>query len=205
MSHSISIPFDDWLSKARAGNSDCLATLLDAYRNYLRLLARLQISRLVRVRVSPSDVAQESILRAKNAFGNFRGQTEAELLAWLRRVLASELALTVRFHSANRRDVKLEQRIDHGVEQSSCLLASLAAADQESPSRVAVRREQSVILAEALDRLPENYREIIVLRHLESYTFPEISQKLNRTVTAVKSTWTRAIKRLRVELKGHFE
>ena len=128
----MSIPFDDWLSQARAGNGDCLATLLDAYRNYLRLLARLQISRLVRVRVSPSDIAQESILRAKNAFGNFRGQTEPE---WLRRVLATELALTVRFHSANRRDVKLEQRIDHGVEQSSCLLTSLAAAEWESSTR----------------------------------------------------------------------
>ena len=195
------VPFDDWLKRAREGDPGKLAELLDSYRNYLRLLARMQIHKLVQIRVSASDVAQESILRATKAFKGFRGDSELELLSWLRRVLASELAMTVRFHSADRRNVELEQRFDTSVEQSSCCLSRFVSTENKSPSRIAVQREQSVILAETLERLPDDYREVIVMRHLESRSFSEIAGTMGRTVPSVKSVWTRAITRLRDELK----
>lgn len=194
------IPFKDWLQRARNGDSNALGMLLDGYRNYLRLLARMQLSRMLQVRISPSDLAQESILTARTAFGGFRGSTEPQLLGWLRKILATELIDATRFHSAKRRDIGQEQRLDDAIEQSSVDMGLVVTAPISSPSQAAIRRERSILLAEALDRLPADYSEVIVQKHLESRSFPEIAERMDRSVASVKSIWTRAMTKLRYEL-----
>jgi RNA polymerase sigma-70 factor (ECF subfamily) len=64
---------------------------MEHYRNYLYLVARTQIDLHLAVRASPSDVVQETFLQATKEFTAFRGQGEAELVAWLRRILASRI------------------------------------------------------------------------------------------------------------------
>lgn len=194
------MPFESWLDQARSGDSDTLGVLLDGYRGYLRLLARMQLCHMLQARVSPSDLAQESILTARKAFGGFRGSTEAQLLGWLRRILATELIDATRFHSAKRRDVGQEQRLDTALEQSSVDMGLLVAGHTSSPSHAAIRRERSVLLAEALQRLPDDYSEVIVQKHLESRSFPEIAERMGRSLASVKSIWTRAMTKLRREL-----
>jgi RNA polymerase sigma-70 factor (ECF subfamily) len=66
-----------------------------------------------------------------------------------------------------------------------------------SPSQQAARREQAVLLAEALGRLPDDYREVLILRHLEGLSFPELARRLDRSLDSVKNLWTRALARLR--------
>jgi RNA polymerase sigma factor (sigma-70 family) len=66
-----------------------------------------------------------------------------------------------------------------------------------SPSRQARRREQAALLAEALRQLPEDYREVLILLHLEEQSFPEVARRLRRSVEAVKKLWARAVPRLR--------
>lgn len=192
--------FDSLLQRARLGDADCLGRLLETYSNYLRLLARMQIGQLLQVRVSPSDLVQESILVAQNAFDGFRGNTEPELLAWLRSVLAHRLVDASRFHSAGRRDYRQEQRLVNALENSSCDMKAFLAVEADSPSKIASKREQEVILADALARLPSDYGEVIVLRHLESKSFAVIAAQMDRTIPSVKSIWTRAMTRLRKEL-----
>ena len=194
------VSFDSMLQQARLGDADGLGLLLEAYRNYLCLLARMQIGQLLQARVSPSDLVQESILVARNAFDGFRGSTEPELMAWLRSVLANRLVDANRFHSAGRRDYRQEQRLVNAFENSSCDMRAFLAVDADSPSQIASKREQEVILADALARLPNDYAEVIVLRHLESKSFADIAARLERTVPSVKSIWTRAMTRLRKEL-----
>jgi RNA polymerase sigma-70 factor (ECF subfamily) len=173
---------------------------LSAYESYLKLMARLQVNQQLRGRVSPSDVVQDVFLRAQQRFGEFRGTTEGELLAWLRRILASRLVSLVRHHLADRRDARLEEQLHSAVEHSSAALMRNFTAGSDSPSRNAIRREQSVLLAEALDELPADYREVIVLRHLEGKTFAEIATLMSRSVPSIKSIWTRAVSKLRVRL-----
>lgn len=199
-SNNTPVPFENWLQRARGGDSNTLGVLLDGYRNYLRLLARMQLSRMLQARVSPSDLVQESILTARKGFGGFRGSTEAQLLGWLRKILATELMDATRFHSAKRRDIGQEQRLDNAIEQSSADMGLVVAASTSTPSQVAMRRERSILLAEALDRLPGDYREVIVQKHLESRSFPEIAERMGRSVPSVKSIWTRAMTKLRGEL-----
>jgi RNA polymerase sigma-70 factor (ECF subfamily) len=71
-----------------------------------------------------------------------------------------------------------------------------------SPSQQAVQREQAVLLADALERLPKDYRDIIILRHLEGLTFPEVARRMERTVDSVEKLWLRALARLRKVFGG---
>ena len=190
------------LRLARQGAGDALGRLLETYRSYLALLARLQIDRRLRGKVDASDVVQETCMQAHRAFGQFRGATEAEFLAWLRQILSTRLAnLVRRFAAAQCRDVRLEKRLDDELGQSSLVARSLAPSPS-SPSEKAARREQVVLLADALHRLPPDYHEVIVLHHLEELSFPEVAGRMGRTVGAVEKLWVRALAALRRLLEG---
>ena len=122
-------------------------------------------------------------------------------MSWLRHLLASHVALLVRRYYGTRcRDVRLEQTLADELDQSSRLLEQAVVAPHSSPSHQAARREEAVLLAQALEKLPEDYREVIVLRHLEGMSFPEVARRLKRTVPSVKNLWVRALALLRRSL-----
>lgn len=189
------------LRSARAGDGAAKGRLLELYRNYLALLARLQIGRRLRGKVDDSDLVQETFLKAHRDFAEFRGDTEGEFVAWLRRILAWTVANHVRHYlGTKRRDVRLERALAGELDESSQALGGELAAAHSSPSERAVRREQSVLLADALARLPADYREVIVLRHLEGLSFPDAVGRMGRSTEAVKKLWARAVAELRQSL-----
>jgi RNA polymerase sigma-70 factor (ECF subfamily) len=190
------------LALARSGELPALGKLLELYREYLSLLARLQIGRRLQGKVDAADLVQETFLQAHEGWGRFRGTTEAELLAWLRRILAARVAdLMRRYLGSQGRDVRLECELAAELDRSSQVLDAALLAKQDSPSKQVARREQGVILADALALLPQDYREVLILRHLEGLRFPEVAQRTGRTLDAVKKVWTRALDRLRHSLK----
>jgi RNA polymerase sigma-70 factor (ECF subfamily) len=155
------------LRRARAGDGPALGRLLELYRNYLTLLARMQIGRRLQGKVDPADLVQETFLEAHRKLAAFRGGTEEELVSWLRQILAGNLAhLVRRYCGTQRRDVRLERQLAEELDQSSQALDRGLVARHSSPSQQAARHEQAVLLADALERLPEDYRDVIVLRHL---------------------------------------
>jgi len=191
----------DWprlLRQARAGDDDSLGRLLETYRRYLALLARLQVSRRLQGKIDPADVVQDVFLEAHRHFALFRGVSEREFVAWLRQILAARLANLVRHYlGTKRRDVRLEREMAAAVDQSSRVLDGGLIARQSSPSERAARCEQAVRLADTLAQLPDDQREVLVLRHLEELTFPEVARRMGRTVDSVKGLWTRGLDRLR--------
>jgi len=191
----------DLLDRARLGSQSSLGTLLQQYRNYLVVLASMQIEKRLQPRVSPSDVVQETMLRAHKNFGQFRGTTEQELLAWLRQILVNNLAKFVEQHMlAARRDVRREvsmERIGAALEHSTIQLAALVPASTKSPSMAVQQREEAVVLADRLAQLPEDYREVLVLRNLQALPFEEVAQRIDRSVGATRMLWLRAIEKLR--------
>ncbi len=203
MAETTDLQPEELLDLARAGDGPALGQLLERYRPYLKVLARVQIGRRLQGKVDASDVVQDAFLGASRDFLQFRGTTEQEFTAWLRQVLASLLANLVRhYQGTQRRDVRLERQLAVELEQSSHALDRGLVAPQSSPSQQASRREQSVLLAQALARLPEDARELLILRHLEGLTFPEVAERLGRTVDSVKKHWPRALARLRRVLQG---
>jgi RNA polymerase sigma-70 factor (ECF subfamily) len=197
---------EELLASARAGDGQALGELLALYTNYLTLLARVQIGRRLRGKVDDVDLVQETFLEAHRHFEGFRGTTEGELVSWLRQILAANLSnLLRRYFGTRGRDVRLERELADELDQSSQALGQGLAASQSSPSQQAVRREQAVLLADALERLPEAYREVIILSHLEGLRFPEIARRMGRTVDSVKNLWARALGRLRRSLGERHE
>lgn len=189
------------IDRARQGSKSCLGALLQQYRNYLAILAATQIERRLQPRVSPSDVVQETMLRAHEHFAQFRGNTEQELLAWLRKILVNNLATFVEQHVlAARRDVRREVSLDclgAALERSTIQLAALVPAPGNTPSAAVQRREEAVELANRLAQLPEDYREVLVLRNLQGLAFEEVAERIGRSVGAARMLWLRAIEKLR--------
>jgi RNA polymerase sigma-70 factor (ECF subfamily) len=186
------------LRLARAGDGTALGQLLDSYRNYLTVLARVQIGRRLQGKVDASDVVQGAFLQAHRHFGQFRGQSQKELAGWLRQILLSNLLNLVRhYQSSRRRDLRLERDLAVELDQSSRDLDGAMFAKQSTPSQKASHREQAVLLADALSRLPEDYREVIILRHLEGLPFTEVASRMGRSLDSVDKLWVRALSRLR--------
>ena len=180
------------LEKARAGDADALGQLLEQYRQYLRLLAQSQVGRSLRVRLDPSDLVQETLLEAQRDFSHFAGDGEGELTAWLRRILVRNLTDQLKHHHSQKRDLQREQPLELLVEQAHAALA----APLSTPSAQASRREQAVVLAQAMAQLPADYREVITRRHLEGESFEAIAARMGRTSGAVRMLWMRALERL---------
>jgi RNA polymerase sigma-70 factor (ECF subfamily) len=174
---------------------------LDRFRPWLVLLARLQLSRRLGAKLDASDVAQQALLEACRALPQFRGSTEAELTAWLRGILANVLAHEVRRYAGTQgRDVTREVSLDAELAESSRRLQNVLADSGPSPSELAARREQEVRLADVLSRLPDDYREVIVLRNLEGLSHEAVAARMSRGVGAVRMLWVRALSRLRQEM-----
>jgi RNA polymerase sigma-70 factor, ECF subfamily len=190
------------LVMAKGGDGAALGRLLERYRNYMGLLVRLQVGRRLRSKVDIEDLLQEIGLEIHRKIPLFRGGSEREFLTWVRRVIGSILANQIRHYIGTKgRDLRLERALGDELDQSSRALNESLIASQSSPSQQAVRREQAVLLADALQDLPEDYREVIILRQLEGLSFPDVARRMDRTEDSVKNVWLRALARLRRTLE----
>jgi RNA polymerase sigma-70 factor (ECF subfamily) len=175
---------------------------LEQHRDYLRILARLQLSPVLKGKLDPSDIVQLTLLKAHQAIGQFRGRTAAELAAWLRQILARTLANATRDQGRGRRDVARERSLERALEESSTRLGTWLVAEQSSPSQRAVRDEQALVVVRALARLPEAQREALLLKHCQGWSLAEIGRHLERSPTAVASLLQRGLKQLREHLRA---
>jgi RNA polymerase sigma-70 factor (ECF subfamily) len=191
------------LVRAKAGDSAALGQLLGLYGNYVGLLVRLQVSPRLRTKVDMEDLLQEIWLEIHRKIALFRGKSEREFLSWTRKLIGTILANQARRYLGTKsRDVRLERALVDQLDQSANVLNEKLIAHQSSPSQQAVRREQAVLLVDALHALPEDYREVIILRQLEGLSFPEVAQRMGRTEDSVKNVWLRALARLRHTLEN---
>jgi RNA polymerase sigma-70 factor (ECF subfamily) len=185
--------------------ADADERLLESYRDYLRLLARLQLNPRLQAKLDASDVVQQVILQAHASRAQFRGRTEAEWLGWLRAILANALAAATRRFSAEARDLGRERSLEAELELSSSRLEGLLAADQSSPSERAVRCEELLRLAHAMNRLPEDQRRVVELHHLKGLPVADVAQRMGRTRPAVVGLLFRGLNKLRQLLREQGE
>lgn len=198
---SLSRSMAQLLGAIRDGDDGARAKVLERFGPWLRLMARLQIETSFQGKFDPSDIAQQTLLEACRDLPKFRGQSEPELLAWLRQILAHVLAHEVRrYRGTQQRDVGREVSLEASLAQTSLRLGAMLADSGPTPSQQAVAREQEVALADVLARLPDEYREVIVLRNLEDLPHEEIARRMGRSVGAVRMLWVRALARLRDEI-----
>ena len=189
------------LLQARAGDAGRRGELLECYRRYLGILARVQLGQRLQGKLDASDLVQDVFLEAHRHFPQFSGTTEGQFLAWLRQILAATLAnLIRRYVGTQGRDIRLERELANELAHSSRILDGALVAQVSSPSQQASKREQGVLLADALTELPEDYREVVMLRNLNGLSFPQVAERMGRTVDSVEKLWLRALIRLRQKL-----
>jgi RNA polymerase sigma-70 factor (ECF subfamily) len=178
--------FDECLSRCRDGDRVALNDLFDRWRPLLRLQARRLLGPDLAARIDSSDVVQESFVQAFANLPDFRGHTEAQWLAWLRRIVAGQAAKARRHHRAGRRNPQREEARD-----------SSAAAPGRSPSSAVLNEEEAARLAAAVEDLPRMMREVVLRRVFDGERFEEIAAALGCSIGAARVTWTRALRRLR--------
>jgi RNA polymerase sigma-70 factor (ECF subfamily) len=174
---------------------------LGRWRSYLRLLAGLQLDPRWQAKLDPSDLVQQTLLRAYRALDQFRGTSEAELAAWLRQILARTLANATRDLHRERRDVARERSLEATLAESSARLEAWLAAEQPSSGQQADHNEQLLRLAEALDGLPEAQRVALELHYLQGRPVAEVARHLGRSTTAAVGLLHRGLRRLRSRLQ----
>jgi RNA polymerase sigma-70 factor (ECF subfamily) len=198
--------FAELLAQAKAGQAKALGSLLQWYGKYLTILASTQLDGRLRRRVSPSDIVQETLLAAHRDFAAFRGQSQGELLAWLRQILINSLHRMIARHiKAEKRDIRRDISIDqvsNRLEESACNLAGRLPAAVDSPSAAMHRKEAAIEFADRLSDLPPNYRDVIVMRVLKNLSFEEIAQQMGKSSGAVRMLWLRALDSLKTQAEA---
>jgi RNA polymerase sigma-70 factor (ECF subfamily) len=174
---------------------------LGRHRAYLHLLARQHLDQRLRGKFDSSDVVQQALLQAHMSRDQFRGQTEAERIAWLRQILARCLANALRDFSRDKRDVAREHSLEQALQESSARVDQWLAAEQSSPCEGMEKQEEMLRMAEALAQLPEAQREALVLQHWEGQSLAEIGERLGRSPAAVAGLIKRGLKQLRLLLR----
>src|SRR6516162_3457336 len=162
-----------------ANDAQPLDWSLERYREYLRMLARVRLVRLdhrLQSRLDPSDLVQETLYKALKSRDQFRGKTDGELAAYLRRILANTIV-----DAARGADNLVVGSLEADLEQYSTNLSKLLPLEQSSPSDRLMREEQLVKLANALAKLPEAQRTAVELRylHVPPYSLAKIAAHLS--------------------------
>ena len=189
------------IAEARSGNPESLGRLLERYRNYLVLLARIQIGRRLQSKVDPTDLVQEVFLDAVRQFPQFQGTTPESFSSWLRKILAGKLAQLIRrYVSVQSRDVRLERSLEADLDSSSNWLEKSLTGGASTPSEAAMRQEKLMALGDALEKLAPDHRNVILLRQIEGVSFGEIAKRLERSEDSVQKLWVRGLEALRKSL-----
>lgn len=193
--------FNALIEKARLGDGDAVGTLLEWYCHYLTILASTQLDQRLRRRVSPSDLVQETMLAAHRDFAQFRGNSQGELVGWLRQILIHRLHHLVDEHvKAGKRDIRRETSLDDiraAVDRSAANYANFLQGRTNSPSSPVHAEERALALSHELAKLPEHYRDVIVYRNLQGMSFEEIAGRMERSVGATRMLWLRALEKFK--------
>lgn len=190
------------LRGARSGDEAAREELFAQCRNYVNLMARSQVESWMRTKVDASDLVQQTMLEAHRGFVEFRGETEAEWLAWLRQILSHNTHDFIRaYKKTDKRNIQKEVRLQ-GKRSDGESFHFEPTGSEPTPSKVLSQKEREIELANAIAQLSEDHQEVILLRNLQRLPFDEIAERMGRTRPAVQMLWTRAIRKLQQVLQS---
>jgi RNA polymerase sigma-70 factor (ECF subfamily) len=190
-----SVNVSELLERARAGDEAARDRLFVVCRNYVSIAARAEVASWLKSKVDASDLVQQTLLEAHRGLANFRGTTEGEWLAWLKRILSHNAADFVRrYHGVEKRRAAREVSLA-GADDSQVNAPQLSDGGP-TPSQLIMQKEMQLQVADAVARLPEDYQEVVILRNLQQLPFDEVAERMGRSRPAVQMLWMRAIRKL---------
>jgi RNA polymerase sigma-70 factor (ECF subfamily) len=144
------------------------------------------------------DLTQETFLRAFQSIGRFRG--EADLRTWIYRIAINQARNRWRWWRRRRRDSTVSLESSYGSTDRT--VASTLAEPSQNPEQETLARERELALRTALHKVGRAYRETVILRDIEGFTYEEIATTLGINVGTVKSRLARGRQELRQKLEG---
>ncbi|WP_158262556.1 MULTISPECIES: RNA polymerase sigma factor [Pirellulaceae] len=190
----VASPNSDVFHEAMTGDSGAWRALVGRYRPLLRLVAARHARRMVSNRYDESDVVQMTCVEALRGFHGFQGESREELEAWLENILEDNIVRMWRNHSASPRDFRREVDADEHTGGLSFVWNTRAGQD---PARHLVRGEVAIMLAQALEKLPDEYRATLEMRFIDGRLMKEVAAELDTTVAVVAGRLRRGLKTLR--------
>jgi RNA polymerase sigma-70 factor (ECF subfamily) len=167
-------------------------------RPWLIRIAQRELPAELRGKIDPSDVVQQTLLDAWRGESGFRGSSHSQRLAWLRVILRRVvLQHRRRLLQTAKRGAGAERAVTDAMADTSVRIEELAIGKEPAPDEVVGNAEQSLLVAAAIEKLPEDYRHVIELRHFHGHSHASVAAELGRSAAATRMLWVRALVELR--------
>jgi RNA polymerase sigma-70 factor (ECF subfamily) len=157
----------------------------------------MQLDPRLRRRFDSSDLVHEAFAKAHEKQKKFKGTTEAQFVKWLKRIVENAVWDKYREHTAAKRDIRREEDLQQVVSESSVRLEKFVAAGEATPGQLLDQHERELEVAAALEQLPDDQRDAIILRHVHGLSLDQAAAQMGRSEKAVSHLVSRARKRLR--------
>ncbi len=189
---------------AQPGNNDDPESSLRAswsigpLRPWLMRIAERELPAELRGKIDPSDVVQQTLLDAWRGESGFRGSSHPQRLAWLRVILRRVVLQHRRgLLQTAKRGAGAQRAVADAMAHTSLRIEELAVGKEPAPDEVVDNAEQSLLVAEAIEKLPEDYRRVIELRHFHGHSHASVAAEIGRSAAATRMLWVRALVELR--------
>jgi len=194
----------DLIKRARRGDQDSKERLIRRYYERVRRIVRIRMDARLRRRLDSGDILQETFMSAVAAFDRFDVESEASFINWLSVIAERKIRDAVDHLTAQRRDARREVSLDLAAsEQDDLSLVDRLPKESPTPLSQLGFQEDSVQLEDAIHDLPEQYRELILLRDYAGYSWDEIAKETGRpSESAARMMHARAMVALSKKVLG---
>ncbi|SRR5260221_250497 len=195
----------DLVLRAQQGDSSALNRLCERYYDRVRRIVRLRLGPRLRERVDSGDILQETFLAAVRSLESFEMREEASLINWLSRLAERQIIAAADFHGAKKRDSRRDVPISGPIGDSQTVSVRIGLADGREPrplDHIADAEEQKHVES-CLERLPEEYRELILLRNYAGASWESVAEETGRpSPAAARMMHARALVELGKLVRG---
>lgn len=167
---------------AKNGDEDALNRIMERYYERVRRIVRLRLGNKLRLRVDSGDILQDTFMKAVSVFDRFQVRNEASLINWLARIAERQIHDAADRYGAQKRDVGRE--VPLATSDSSGRIGVDPAASGLPPLAEVTNNESVQRLEDAIARLPEAYRELIILRDYAGLSWDDIATETGRPSAA---------------------
>jgi len=190
------------LEQARQGDAGAVERLLTTHREPLRRMIGLRLDPALAARVDASDIVQDVLLEAHRRLQDYLRKPAMPFHLWLRHIAKDHIIDAHRHERlAQRRSIDREQSLHaHRPDESSFDWAAQFFDQELTPASAAMRQEMERKVQEAIERLDEDDREIILMRYVEQLSNQDVAQALELTEAAASMRCLRAVRRLQALL-----
>lgn len=164
----------------QAGHEEAIALLMQRYHNRLQRIVRIRLSAKLRRCVESVDIMQETWRSALGRIQEFELRSTASIIQWLSKIVQNQLIDTHRFYYANKRDRAREVHLADDRRGDDEAPGAVVPSKVKTPSQDADDREMAALVDEAVGELPDEYREVIMLRTYYGGSWDFVTKEMGR-------------------------